>query len=203
MKKSVTLVEIIIAMMLLTVIVLGAVAFDTTSREFLLSSDRKTKVLNELSLAAGHFARYVPLATGDSNNPGIKVLTPTTLRIRADILNGINRLPQESPADYTDDIWVSYRTSGNDLQFCPNFNDAAGTCPAWETITDRFISLAASPFAISLTNGVVYVRNLATVYDPATYNPAAPAPRDNPIVTMVDTGGSPTLSFYSFSHTWN
>ncbi|MFH1504267.1 MAG: hypothetical protein ABIH08_02610 [Candidatus Omnitrophota bacterium] len=202
MKKTLTLVEIIIAIVLLAVIVLSASAFDFVSRGFLYSADRKAKVLNEFTYVIDHFSKYIPLATGhmdlnDPNSQGLKVVG-TTIIIRADISDGITRAPIGTP-DLSDDLWVSYRVNGNNLEFCSNFDKSAGTCNiGWEILTDRFIDLGFSISDPATNSGIVDITNLALRYDPTI----AADSRDNPEVTIVDTGGSPTLSFSSSSHSW-
>ena len=200
MKKTITLIELIIAVSLLAVMVLGAVSFDAASGGFLRSSERKTQVLNELTHIANHFSSYISLATGDKNNIGMITPSLTSLRIRADISNGITRRPNETPNDYTDDLWVQYRIDGNNLEFCSNFNVGSGVCDiGWEALTQRFVDLGFSFSDPAANNGIVSITNLALRYSPLL----AQDSRDNPQATMTDTGGSPTISFYSLSHSWN
>lgn len=195
MKKSITLAELMIAITLLAVVILAAGAFDIASKGFLRSSDRKAKVINELSYVTDHLQRIILLATGDANDPGI-IASGTNLTLRLDI-SPVTFLPRNTPT-YADDAWVRYRISGDEIQFCSNFNNGAGSCSVtWETITNRFVNPGS--FGFNLTaDGVIEVSNLSLRYDPS----AAVEFRNNPEITMTDTGGSTTLSFTSLCHTW-
>lgn len=68
---TVTLIELVMAIALLGVIILGAVSFEMASRYFLRSSKRKLKLLNEMSYILEHISLNVKIAIGDNNNPGI------------------------------------------------------------------------------------------------------------------------------------
>jgi hypothetical protein len=75
MKKAVTLMELLVAISLLTVVVLASGAFDLTSRRMLQSSERKTAVLNDINYVTDHIQKHISQAigsyagTGNSNWP--------------------------------------------------------------------------------------------------------------------------------------
>jgi len=102
-KKSLTLVELILSIALLSLILLGAASFSYGSMEMLKSSQRMADVFNERNLILDYIGRYVHQAVGDVNNPGIQVRAVgggNVIDIRID--------PHNTPADYTDDEWVSF-----------------------------------------------------------------------------------------------
>ncbi|MBU2437394.1 MAG: prepilin-type N-terminal cleavage/methylation domain-containing protein [Candidatus Omnitrophica bacterium] len=66
-----TLIELILALALLGVIILGVTAFDVASREFLRSSRRKAQVLNEAVFVLEHIAKRAVSGIGDISNPAI------------------------------------------------------------------------------------------------------------------------------------
>jgi len=105
MRKSVTLVELLISIVLLGVMVLGATAFHLSGERFLSSSEKKTQVLNDLTFVLQHLHKNVLLGTGDYNNPGI-VASAGVLNIRQDIDAAGN--PNFTPTDYSDDRIVAY-----------------------------------------------------------------------------------------------
>ncbi len=187
MRKSVTLVELIISTVLLGVIILGAIAFHLSSERFLTSSETKTQVLNDLTFILQHLHKNILLATGDISKRGISTSGVTILRIRQD------RNTPRTPANYADDIWVRYEFRPN-----PNhdvrFRVGSG---AWETLSKYYVGDVG--FRMDLINGGVRVRNLAMRLDPTS----AEEPRTNPEVSTVSTaGGTCTVYFYSLLHSW-
>jgi len=203
-KKSVTLVELIIAVSLLLVIIVGAGAFNLASRELLTSSETKTQVLNELTFVLEHIGKNVSLATGDVSNDignistgnsiGIEVSAgpPKILRIRQDI-NPATGVWNNTPDNYSDDRIVEY-TFKSGFPYTIDFEG--------EILTDGFVEDTVFPFDITVKKltGGVEITNLAVMLDP----PITDAdPRDNPLVTIVDKIGNPTVFFFPLSHSWN
>ncbi|MCK4809454.1 MAG: prepilin-type N-terminal cleavage/methylation domain-containing protein [Candidatus Omnitrophica bacterium] len=195
MKKSVTLIELIIAVSLLAVIILAVTAFSVASHRFYQSSKRKMKVLNELTYLLEHINKNVSLAIGDINNPGV-VVTSTTLQIRQDIHSG-TRQPNNTPEDYNDDTWVEYRVNTNDLDFCPIYLYATSTCSgAYETLSLKKIVRDAAPNDFEFTQtspGGVSISNLKLRYD-ATKSKEG---KTNPQAEIS------IISFVSMSHSTN
>ncbi len=140
LKKSVTLVELLISVSLLGVIVLGAIAFHLAGEKFLTSSERKAQVLNELTFVLQHLQKNILTATGSVNNPGIRVV------------GNILLLTQD-----TQNVDYHFDTGGNTIRFRVN---AGG----WENLTERFINPG---FAIARVDGGVQITNLALRLNPA------------------------------------
>ncbi len=108
-NKSVSLLELLIAIVLLSVLVLGLTSIDFFSRNHVISSDMRSRLQNEIYLALEHINRSVMRATGDNISYGI--LGPnvgpspyheTFIEIRVDL----NSPP--TPTNYADDTWVGY-----------------------------------------------------------------------------------------------
>jgi len=195
MKKSVTLIELLISITLLGIIVLGATAFHLSSERFLGSSEKKAQVLNDLTFVLQHLHKNVLSGTGDYNNPGIDVSVDGVLTIRQDIDAAGN--PNFTPADYSDDRIVVYTfgiaASPNSIMFS---NDDGAT---WEELTRCFIDLGApNAFIINVVDGGVEITNFGLRLEPGS----AVDPSSNPEVTTIDTGGSSTVYFYSLAHSW-
>lgn len=194
-KKAITLIELLIALVLFLVIIMGAVSFDLAGRRFLRSSERKTEVLNDLTFILEHLFKNVSLATGDINSEGIKVPDGDHLRVRLDL----NSPP--TPSDYSDDLWIEYRINGNNLEFCSDFNITNSTCRVnYEIISSRLIpdiSPAAS-FSKRYPNQAV-ISNLRL-----RYNPLIPSdPAENPEVSIIDVAGTLEVVFTSLSYSIN
>lgn len=71
--KSVTLLELLIAIVLLSVIVLGLTSIDIFSRHHVVDADRRAKLQNEIYFLMEHMTRNVvgvPVVTGGNNSGG-------------------------------------------------------------------------------------------------------------------------------------
>lgn len=124
-NKSVSLLELLIAIVLLSVLVLGLTSIDYFSRNHVISSDTRSRLQNEIYLALEHINRSVFRATGDNNNYGI--LDPSFVTPSGDVMTQIRidlNVPP-TPDNYADDTWVGYAHDlrvgrEGELFFCPN-----------------------------------------------------------------------------------
>jgi len=208
MKKSVTLMELLIAVGLFMVIILGATTFHFASTEFLRSSERKADVLNELTMILEHLDKNIRLATGDADNVGINISQSGnvwTLTVRQDLRADINAAGTlwaslYTPDDYDDDRSVRYvfDPNNNRITFSVLYNSGGVVPNSTETLTDRFSDLAGgNPFGVVMNYSGVYIENLALRYSPGEND------RFSANVSMVDTGNSPPAQpviFFPFSH---
>lgn len=83
-RKSISLIELIIAIALLGVIVLGAVSFDTGSRHLLRASETKTQVQNDAALILDYITKDAASGIGDRNNPALRIDAAGFLLIQQD-----------------------------------------------------------------------------------------------------------------------
>ena len=121
MKKTITLVELILATVLLMTIILSATSLDIATRYFFKSSDLKAKVLNEASLITEHIAKNALFSVGEG---GLKVSADdgditrrafsvsadgNRLKIRQDLRSDNNYYQSlDTPQDSNDDRCVEY-----------------------------------------------------------------------------------------------
>lgn len=206
MRKSATLMELMIAVVLLALIVLAAGSFEVASRYFLRSTETKVEALNELTLVLEHLHKNILLGIGDNAVPGNVgiVLDDSTgvpiLSIRQDTNVG-------TPYDYDDDTWVYYRFDPDNHKIEYKI-EPPGVTGSWKTLTDNFIDLGpygGTAFNIQAptASGGVQIDHLATVYDAEKYeNNTDRDPRTNAVVTTEDVTGSATVFFYPLSHSW-
>ena len=188
LKKAITLVELLISVTLMGIIVLGAIAFHLAGERFLVSSETKARVLNDLSFVLQHLQKNILLATGSADNPGINVDA-------AGINLSLEQIVDNDP-NVTRTVDYQFDTVGNTIRFRV---DAA----EWKNLTSSFIDLGPpNAFAIAVDDGGVKITNLALRLDP---DPAS-AMNDstNPQITTIDTNDPPnrTIYFYSLAHTW-
>lgn len=160
MNKAITLMELIVAISLLGVIILGVASFDLGSRQMFKSSERKTQVMNEAALILDRIAKDAITGIGDVGNPAIAV-NATTLDIRQDNGDGVRN---------AGDTIVSYVFSSGAY----TLTRAIGAAPA-ETISNKVVS-----FTTSLPGG-----NTAIIALTLRKNPADPENAfDNPQATI-------------------
>lgn len=139
--KSITLVELLISIVIVTIMVLSFYGLETFSREQLINSDRRAKVQNQLAYVLDHMSKYVQQANGDKNNPPIKLYPDAGpyagFQVRVDF-----RDPQV-PSDLNNGAWVSYFLSGNTLSTNCSPYGATGTCGSFpataEALSNKII----------------------------------------------------------------
>lgn len=188
-KRAVTLVELLIAISLMAAIVLGAMAFDTASRRFFVSTRQDVVLLNELGLVLDHLNRNINLATGDASNPGIRWEDNSrTLRIRIDDGN-------PDPGNYAAHKWATYSFVGNEVRFenqvLTNHLDAIPTITTCCTGDQAVFACVANCLA-SPAQGGVRISGLRL--------------RDGDYVVSIEDATNPpsdTIYFFPFSHSWN
>lgn len=120
-KKSVTLLELLLAITLLGLIVLGISNLEVFSRYQVTSSDRRAQLQNEASLVLEHMAKWISRAIGDPNDMAVKAYDDNKgIRIRIDDNPADGRV---SPAD----TWIAYRHEDiadppidSEVRFYPN-----------------------------------------------------------------------------------
>lgn len=191
-KKTVTLVELILAITLLAVIVLGASALEIAARRFLRSSERRAQVLNEAIYVLNHIAKSALMGIGNETvvalNTGNTLYNEQMLFIRQDS-NG------NFTVDSTDTV-IGYAQQsntvggGNDtiIFICPDtgsFNDCTGVeVVNREQLTNRArLRSEGGGFFFTIAN------NTANISVVLRYNPFNPVidPRDNPQIELNTT----------------
>lgn len=172
-KRSVTLVELILASILLSVVILSAVSIDMTARYFFRSSDQKVQVLNDVGFLTEHVKSTVSCAHGWYSDHGydLAAIQPSSwLRIRLD---------GGTPSDFTDDTWVQYRfdSATNEISYCSDWN--GGCTVAEKTLSNRIMDMGFS--LASSDTGVLL--DIGARFDPSK----AADPKLNPEVNFTTT----------------
>lgn len=185
---GITLIELLVAIILLSVVALAVGNIDLFSRHHLLSSDRRLKLQNELSFTLEHISKNVYQGVGDANNPPLEQIS-NGFRVRVDR----NTTPTPS---LSDDTWVSYTLTNNNLTcVIPGLSS--------EVISTHIVSgvsYSAMP-VLPLPAGykglyILFTDNFTAVEIGlvARWKPNEPAGVDNPQVTMktrIAASGSP------------
>jgi hypothetical protein len=125
--KSISLTELLVSIMIMGIMILSFYSLENFSYEKVLSADRRAKVQNALAYSLDTMGQIVLKASGDINNPPIKLYSAsgsapwTGFQVRFDC-----QAPQ-TPSDLTNDVWIYYTLSGNDLSVgCRGLN--CGSC---------------------------------------------------------------------------
>lgn len=171
-KKALTLIELLIAISLLSVIVLGFSSIDSFARYQVMSSDRRAKLQNELSFALEHMSKNIMRGIGDVSSPPLESIT-NGFRVNVDRNN------PPTPGNLGDDTWIRYTLSGNTLR-CSLDNEILSTHIVSGVVTGIMPSNPANGFYINLTDNSIVIE-IGLV---ARWQPAVASSIDNPQITM-------------------
>ncbi len=170
MKKSLTLIELLIAIALMGVVILGAFAFENASRNLLRTSERKVDVLNDLTFVMEHLHKNILLGIGDVTASDRMALT----------------LAENPQGVFTLSVWQDTNqdgmlniTDGSDVQVQYVFDPANHTITfEGEVLADKLMpqSKEGNNFGIVIEDGGLRVQNMSMIYDVDL----AEDPNDNP-----------------------
>ncbi|MFQ5680659.1 MAG: type II secretion system protein J [Candidatus Omnitrophota bacterium] len=180
-NSGLTLIELIIAISLLSLIVLTAGNMDVASRALFGASDRQAELQNEVNPVLLRIKKDVNRAVGAVGDPGLNVVVnKNCLSIRVDLGGGSNF---SYPAN---DNWVAYKLSGNQIKYYSGYTNNSA-CPPGGGLTSDIIANRITDFTItSLTSD--FIPNFVTGVDvslTARYDPSqAPNAQNNPELTL-------------------
>lgn len=104
LRRGLTLMELVVAIVLMSVVILAIGNIDVFSHFHFIASRRRMDVQNGLSLALDHIHKYVARASGDQTNPALAALGDG-FSVRVDLNQPV------TPSDFSDDSIISYRVS--------------------------------------------------------------------------------------------
>jgi len=174
-RKALTLIELLIAVILISVLLLAVISMDRFTRHHMVSSDRRSKLQNEVSLAIDHMSKNILNAIGDTVRP--------PFNFRADGFTVQVDTSGNGQLDVGTDAIYGYRLSNNQLLFCSNVvNVTTGTCNSGqeEVISNRITALTVDQ---KDETGAIKV-NRCNLIVQARWNPALGRGPDNPEVNM-------------------
>ena len=181
-QRSLTLFELLIAIALLSLMVLGFASIDLFSRHQVLTADRRAQVQNEVSFVLEHMSKQISMAIGDANQIPVNIDTPggsnpPWRRIRVWIDSNPDGIRD------TDDVEIAYEWNRNNnrVRYWPDF-----------TGPNEEISNRVTNFDVSQTDNYVSVE-LTSCWDPDG-TPFACGTSDNPTVTMRTRIRMPSVS---------
>jgi len=197
LKKSLTLIELLVALVILSLLVIGLSSIDIFSRFHVLSADRRARSQNEATYILEHMTKQITQAIGDANHNPVQInnLPDGQITIVQIDSNGDGRL------DPSDDRRIAYRyydRSAPNYKYQVRFTpDCLGiNCTqsnVWETVSLHVVS-----FNCMHTWTDTQRDNFMNVTIGVTWNPDNPIchPIDNPCVTMTTTIKMPAVSIH-------
>lgn len=204
-RKAVTLLELLLAISLLSVIVLAVSSVHLFSHSQVISAERRSRLQNEAAYCLEHMAKDISRAIGNTNDLAVIGYTDNKgIRIRVD----------DNPADGkidTTDHWVSYRHENiiqggsavdSEIRYYQDAGEGETPSGTYESICQK---VKITP--IGSTNpdewGVVFDFDLTknnylnviirTCWDPSEKSSQC-ATRDNPLNTMSNNISMPSVS---------
>ncbi|MFA6129897.1 MAG: hypothetical protein WC731_02815 [Candidatus Omnitrophota bacterium] len=178
-KSASSLIELIMAIILMSLVLLGFFSIDLFSRNHVISSDKRVKVQNQISYALDYISKYVQQGVGEFDNPAIRRYpaagVQTGFQVRVDL-----NTPR-TPGNLVDDPWITFYLDGNALKVI----FIATTEVLSEKIISNFSATVmpdyptAGFYARITDNGMAVDVGLVGRYDPAVA-----VSSDNPQIAM-------------------
>jgi len=202
-RKSVTFIELLIAIILLAGVVLAINNLNIFSRYHLVSADRRVKTQNDVSYILDHMTKNITNAIGNTsiddmihviNNPN-----DASVEVFIDANgNGQKEASINNPGAAVDH-WIAYRydaTGGvrNQIRYCPRCRDDncnfAQCMDAVDVLSRKITNFTP---AFNSSNNYVDIQQITACWDP-TASVAACGTSDNPSVTMSTSISLPSIS---------
>lgn len=189
-----TLTELLIAMVLMGIVMLGIVSVDFAVRGMQKNISRDTVVTMRTSATMLDMAKNAAAMTGDQNNLGWNDSVADRYCFREDINS--SSVPNNTPHDYSDDRWICYQQSGTNILKCSGATGAPpSNCGIGSFILGTAIAAGLNIQFIRDNNETVQ-NSFVAISITNRFNPAQPASSpDNPEVTMT-TKVSPAIQSF-------
>jgi hypothetical protein len=144
-NKSVSLLELLIAITLLSVIVLSLTSIDIFTRNHVISSDRRARLQNQMYYVIEHISREISKAIGNEYVYGTNTVVDQQVpagsdehaRVRVYVDgngDGIRQEPQNNPAA-NEDHWIAYYfydngapSNRNTIRYCSRCRNRNNPC---------------------------------------------------------------------------
>jgi prepilin-type N-terminal cleavage/methylation domain-containing protein len=162
--RGVSLIELMICIIVVSIMILSFYSFETYSHKQLIGADRRSKVQNTLAYCMEHMSKFVQQASGNASlgYPAIELYpsassTKTGFQVRVD-------LNSPHTASFNDDALIYYTLSGNTLSV-----GCTGTCGSFtgEALSSKVVAnFSNSVMPAEPTDGFyVETDNLGTTVD--------------------------------------
>jgi len=212
LKRAITLLELLIAITLVSIIAIGFYSIHLFSHFQVLSSDRRAQVQNEASYILEHMSKNIARAIGNEVVYGANTIIDTndptgegeTTRIKVYIdgnNDGIRQEPVNNPYG-NQDYWIAYRYFNNihQVQFCSrckNKQCGRNQCATgWEPVSlkmDAVSGLRVTKPGGDILNASYIEVTVTTCFDPDGQPYACGTP-ENPQIDMTTQINLPNVS---------
>ena len=187
--RSVSLLELLTAIALITIVILGIASIEIFSRHHVLSSDRRAKLQNEASLALEHMTKHISDAIGNTasseppfvlyaDNKGIRVRTDSNRDGRVDV----------------NDVWIAYRhedigspVTDSAIRYYPTAGTGVSPSGTPQPIA-RKVVIGSTGFELTTEGRTIEVKITCR------WHPNQAVSVDNPEVTMRSKIDMPSVS---------
>lgn len=185
-KRSLTVFELIIALVLFSLVLLGLFNISSFSYQDIIIASRRTVAIQTASLIAGHMAKNISQAIGSVASGGIRFSGTSSIAVRWDrpIRNG-NGIPD----DDANGNWIAYiyTAAQNRVQYYANHN-----ANGWAAGGGEELSVNITQFSVALVPGTNCVAlSVTACFRAADGNCGT---RTNPTVTMETKIAMPMMS---------
>ncbi len=189
-----TLIELLIAIGLLSVIILAISNMDLFTRFHTISADRRVKLQNDASFILEHMAKEINKAIGDTNNSAVDTSSTIEGNTAVQVWIDYNQNGRRDAGDRE----IAYRFTGSptayQIKWCPEC--ANGPCtncnPNWNST--EILSSRINSFTPTFSSGNNFVDiQLTACWDPDEVSYACGTP-DNPEVVMRTKIKMPSVS---------
>ncbi|KPK98587.1 MAG: hypothetical protein AMJ95_03615 [Omnitrophica WOR_2 bacterium SM23_72] len=187
---GVTLIELSIAVVLISFIVLGIANIDTYYHFHVLDADRRIKIQYETSIALEHMANQLRKGIGDANKPPVTLLLPSGTDYRG-VRVWVDANKNGVQDAYPDDLEIGYLFQ-NGSSVVEYYNPCRGPSCNWagsllnETIASQ---IAECTFNWSAATG-----NFVDISITSRYNTSIATSVDNPEINMTARIQMPAVS---------
>jgi len=202
-SRAVTLMELMIAVVLIILIVIGISSIELFSRSELLSSERRATLQNEVSLVLAHMGKELSRAIGHFGDHAIMVYDEPPTGFSIGIREDTNRNGQIDP--YPTDSWVGYRFTGFEIRFYPDAGSSnQRPTGSFQVLANHVVPRDNSQPPDSWGLVIGSNPNINPTIDPNSnfvevrircrWNPAQPVSGNNPQVEMHNRIKMPSVS---------
>jgi Tfp pilus assembly protein PilV len=191
-NRAITLIELIISVVLLTMVMFGFYGIDIFSRQQFLAADKRAKVQNEANYVLSHISKHLLTAIGDFDNPA---LTITYNGANTAVIVATNDTSRDGVRNLTTDFNISYcfnsstgcRSAAPPYTLVFNSNISSGSPPDDEVLAShvRFFNATQNQNFLTLT--------ISTCWQPSG-TPKACGTLDNPAMNLTNIIKMPSVS---------
>jgi hypothetical protein len=186
-NKYLTLIELILAITLVGVIILGINSINIFSHYQVISSDRRAKLQNDLSYCLDHITKEGLRAIGNERVFGLNSAVNVSGSRLSFFIDGNKNGRIDGVNTSTGDYWIRYSLASNQLSYCSRCISAT-SCSNCSVLSNRITAFV--PYKSPDFSSGTYIDVLIT----GRWDPGSAVSADNPEVSMRSTIQLPSVS---------